>query len=53
MEALLSAGMKSGSACLVTLLVLLAAPLLRAQTGENVLLVVNRKDALSRQIADY
>jgi uncharacterized protein (TIGR03790 family) len=45
--------MKSGSACLVTLLVLLAAPLLRAQTGENVLLVVNRKDELSRQIADY
>jgi uncharacterized protein (TIGR03790 family) len=31
---------------------LLAAPLC-AQTGENVLLVVNRKSALSRQIADY
>jgi uncharacterized protein (TIGR03790 family) len=40
----------------VTLSLLLlwgAAPCLRAQTGENVLLVVNRKDALSRQIADY
>ena len=33
-------------------MVLLAAPLC-AQTGENVLLVVNRKSALSRQIADY
>jgi uncharacterized protein (TIGR03790 family) len=31
----------------------MAVPGLRAQTGENVLLVVNRKDALSRQIADY
>jgi uncharacterized protein (TIGR03790 family) len=36
-----------------TLLLLLAALPLQAQTGENVLLVVNRKDALSRQIADY
>ena len=32
---------------------LLAVPFLEAQTGENILLVVNRKDADSRQIADY
>lgn len=38
---------------LLLLLLLLAVPSLRAQTGENVLLVVNRKDALSQQIADY
>jgi hypothetical protein len=31
----------------------LADPCLPAQTGENVLLVVNRKDALSLQVADY
>jgi len=36
-----------------TFLLLLAALSLHAQTGENVLLVVNRKDALSRRIADY
>ena len=35
------------------LLLLLAALPLCAQTGDNVLLVVNRKDAISRQIADY
>ncbi len=36
------------------LLLLLAAVLtLRAQTGENVLLVVNKNDAVSRQIAEY
>jgi uncharacterized protein (TIGR03790 family) len=40
-----------GSGALL-LALLLAAPLC-AQTGENVLLVVNRADALSRQIADY
>jgi uncharacterized protein (TIGR03790 family) len=42
-------------AVLPLLLLLLAAgvPALRAQTGENVLLVVNRNDPLSRQIADY
>jgi uncharacterized protein (TIGR03790 family) len=33
-------------------ILLLAVPL-GAQTGENVLLVINRKDALSRQIGDY
>src|ERR1017187_10082810 len=38
---------------LLLLLLALAGPCLRAQTGENVLLVVNRKDALSRQVADY
>ena len=37
---------------LLLAMLLLAAPLC-AQTGENVLLVVNRKDAVSRQIADY
>jgi len=39
----------------VLLLLLLPAgvPALRAQTGENVLLVVNRSDPLSRRIADY
>jgi uncharacterized protein (TIGR03790 family) len=40
------------TAC-ATLLLLLAVLPLCAQTGGNVLLVVNRKDALSRQIADY
>jgi len=35
------------------LLFLPAAVLLRAQTGDNVLLVVNRHHAVSRQIADY
>ena len=34
-------------------LMALAAIPLQAQTGENVLLVANRKSALSRQIADY
>ncbi len=34
-------------------LLLLAASGLRAQTGENVLLVVNRKDDVSRQIGEY
>jgi uncharacterized protein (TIGR03790 family) len=38
---------------LLLLILLVAVPSLRAQTGENVLLVVNRKDALSRQIGDY
>jgi uncharacterized protein (TIGR03790 family) len=38
---------------LLLLLLALAVPCLRAQTGENVLLVVNRKDAVSRQVADY
>jgi len=38
---------------LLVLLLLLAAPFLQAQTGENVLLVVNRQDPLSRQIAEY
>jgi len=28
-------------------------PLLHPQTGENALLVVNRNDAVSRQIGDY
>ena len=38
----------------VRLLLLLALSIaLRAQTGENVLLVYNKTDALSRQIADY
>ena len=37
---------------LALLLLALAAPLC-AQTGENVLLVVNRTSPLSRQIADY
>jgi len=37
----------------LVLAILLAALPLSAQTGENVLLVVNRKDALSRQIGDY
>ena len=35
------------------LLAFLVIPCLHAQTGDNVLLVVNRKDATSRQIADY
>jgi uncharacterized protein (TIGR03790 family) len=35
------------------LLVLLAAFAVRAQSGENVLLVVNRNDGVSRQIAEY
>jgi uncharacterized protein (TIGR03790 family) len=35
------------------LLPLLLAGALHAQTGENILLVVNRSDALSRQIGDY
>ena len=35
------------------LLLMLAVPCLQAQTGQNVLLVVNRNDALSRQVADY
>lgn len=34
-------------------LLFLLAPAVFAQTGENVLLVVNRKSDLSRQIADY
>jgi uncharacterized protein (TIGR03790 family) len=38
---------------LLLLLLLLVAPCLKAQNGENVLLVVNRKDVISRQIADY
>jgi len=38
----------------VLLLILLAAvSLLPAQTGENVLLIVNRNDPLSRQVGDY
>lgn len=35
------------------LLLLAAIPRLDAQTGENILLVVNRNDAVSRQVADY
>src|SRR5205823_1112582 len=35
------------------LLLLAAAPALRTQTGENVLLVVNRNDPVSRQVGDY
>lgn len=35
------------------LLLLAAVPALSAQTGENVLLVVNRNDAASREIAEY
>ncbi len=35
------------------LLLLAAIPALSAQTGDQVLLVVNRNDAASRQIADY
>jgi uncharacterized protein (TIGR03790 family) len=35
------------------LLVLCAAGLLHAQTGANILLVVNRNDPASRQVADY
>jgi uncharacterized protein (TIGR03790 family) len=35
------------------LLLIAAIPLLHAQTGDNILLVVNRNDAVSRQIADY
>jgi uncharacterized protein (TIGR03790 family) len=38
---------------LLLLLLALAVPCLQAQTGENVLLAVNRKDALSLQVADY
>jgi len=34
-------------------LLLFAAGALQAQTGDNVLLVVNKNDALSRQIGDY
>jgi len=37
---------------LLLAILLLVTPLC-SQTGENVLLVVNRKDALSRQVADY
>jgi uncharacterized protein (TIGR03790 family) len=35
------------------LLLLAAIPCLHAQNGENILLIVNRNDALSRQIGDY
>ena len=35
------------------LLLLAAIPRLHAQTGENILLIVNRNDAVSRQIGDY
>jgi uncharacterized protein (TIGR03790 family) len=35
------------------LLLLCVVPALRSQTGANVLLVVNRNDAVSRQAADY
>jgi len=35
------------------LLLLAAASVLRAQTGDNVLLVVNQNDPVSRRIADY
>lgn len=35
------------------LLLLAAIPRLYAQTGENILLIVNRNDAVSRQIAEY
>lgn len=35
------------------LLLLAAIPGLHAQTGENILLIVNRNDAVSGQIADY
>jgi uncharacterized protein (TIGR03790 family) len=38
---------------LLLLSLLAAASVLRAQTGDNVLLVVNRNDPVSRQIADY
>src|SRR5579871_44589 len=38
---------------LALLLLTGAAPVLNAQTGENLLLVVNRNDGVSRQIADY
>ena len=34
-------------------LLLAALPRIHAQTGENVLLVANRNDAVSRQVADY
>ena len=34
-------------------LLLIAISTLHAQTGENVLLVINKNDAVSRQIADY
>jgi uncharacterized protein (TIGR03790 family) len=34
-------------------LLLLAAAALNAQTGDNILLVVNKNDAVSRQIGDY
>ncbi|MBS1856424.1 MAG: TIGR03790 family protein [Acidobacteria bacterium] len=37
----------------LAVLILLAACVLPAQTGENVLLVVNRNSPVSRQIADY
>ena len=38
---------------MVLVLLLLAAGVLRAQSGENILLVVNKNDAVSRQIGDY
>jgi len=41
------------SAVTGSLLLLAPVPGLRAQTGDNVLLVVNRNDAVSRAIADY
>ncbi len=44
--------LRHAHAC-ATLMLLLAVIPLRAQTGENVLLVANRKSPLSRQIADY
>jgi uncharacterized protein (TIGR03790 family) len=37
----------------ILLLLLALAPFLHAQTGENVLLVVNGNSAISRQVADY
>ena len=49
----LSAKVSGVSSTLLLLLLLLAAIPLCAQTGENVLLVVNQTSPLSRQIADY
>ena len=41
------------STVVLPVLLLLAAGALHAQTGDNILLVVNKNDAVSRQIGDY
>ena len=46
-------GIVTSTVVLFGLLLLLAATALNAQTGGNILLVVNKNDAVSRQIGEY